>query len=256
MDYVVPRPNRPRNAKLPKYRIFSDFLQLWSNTAQRPIVCYFWNHACLLICNWTITMQKFNLIWCKMRAWRACKVLHVQKCENSSEFRSAITLRPFECQFWNLACIFITTRTNSVSNFEVIERKMLVKRARKVCTCVTLAIFTKLTLFIMGNPIICLLRNFTGYLRYTQASISLSKQFFKPKVYAARAFKVCTCKSVIFDYLLFTVCSSVSDEISIHAIAIIWLQQMKHNRQLDNCAPFWRSDFSWMSHGFDHSSGF
>ena len=160
--------------KLPKYRIFSDFLQLWSNTAQRPIVCYFWNHACLLICNWTITMQKFNLIWCKMRAWRACKVLHVQKCENSSEFGSAITLRPFECQFWNLACIFITTRTNSVSNFEVIERKMLVKRARKVCTCVTLAIFTKLTIFIMGNPIICLLRNFTGYLRYTQASISLS----------------------------------------------------------------------------------
>ena len=51
---------------------------------------------------------------------------------------------------------------------------MLVKRARKVCTCVTLAIFTKLTIFIMGNPIICLLRNFTGYLGYTQASISLS----------------------------------------------------------------------------------
>ena len=120
--------------KLPKYRIFSDFLQLWSNTAQRPIVCYFWNHACLLICNWTITMQKFNLIWCKMRAWRACKVLHVQKCENSSEFGSAITLRPFECQFWNLACIFITTRTNSPSNFVVNECKMLVKHAGKVCS--------------------------------------------------------------------------------------------------------------------------
>ena len=174
MDYVVPRPNRPRNAKLPKYRIFSDFLKLWSNTAQRPTVCYFWNCACLLICSRTITMQKFSLIWCKMRARRTRKVLHVQKCENSSEFRNAITLRPFECQFWNLAFIFITTRTNSLSNFEVIERNMLVKRARKVCTCVTLGIFTKLTIFIMGNPIICLLRNFTGYLRYTQASISLS----------------------------------------------------------------------------------
>ena len=57
---------------------------------------------------------------------------------------------------------------------DVIERKMLVKRARKVCTCVTFAIFTKLTIFTVGNPIICLLRNFTGYLRYTQASISLS----------------------------------------------------------------------------------
>ena len=174
MDYVVPYPNRPRNAKLPKYRIFSDFLKLWSNTAQRPIVCYLWNCACLLICSPTITIQKFSLIWCKMRARRACKVLHVQKCENSSEFRSAITLRPFECQFWNFACIFITSRTNSLSNYKEFKCKMLVKRARKVCTCVTLAIFTKLTIFIMGNPIVCLLRNFTGYLGYTQASISLS----------------------------------------------------------------------------------
>ena len=116
---------------------------------------------------------------------------------------------------------------------------MLVKRADKVCTCVTLAIFTKLTIFIVENPIICLLWNFTGYFRYTQATILLNKQFLKPKVYAANAFKVCTCKSEIFDYVLFTVCSSVSDEISIHAIAIMWLQQLKHNRQLDNCAPLW-----------------
>ena len=144
MDYVVPYPNRPRNAKTPKYRIFSDFLKLWSNTAQRPIVCYLWNRACLLICSWTITMQKFSLIWCKMRARRACRVLHVQKCENSSEFQGAITLRPFECQFWNLACIFMNTRTSSFSNFVGIESKMFVKPSREVCTCVTKAIFTKL----------------------------------------------------------------------------------------------------------------
>ena len=95
---------------------------------------------------------------------------------------------------------------------------MLVKRSRKVCTCVTLAIFTTLTIFIMRNPIICLVRNFTGYLRYTQSSISLGKQFFKPKVYAARAFKVCTYKCLIFDYLLFCVCSLVWDEVLPHAI--------------------------------------
>ena len=135
--------------KSPKYRIFSNFLQLWSNTAQRPIVCYFWNHACLLICNWTITMQKFNLIWCKMRAWRACKVLHVQKCENSSEFRSAITLRLSYRWFSNFACILMTTRTSSVLNFVGFERKMLEKRAREVCTWVTKAIFTKLKSFIV-----------------------------------------------------------------------------------------------------------
>ena len=41
----------------------------------------------------------------------------------------------------------------------------------------------------MGNPIICLLQNFTGYVRYTQATISLDKQFLKPKEYAARAFE-------------------------------------------------------------------
>ena len=131
----------------------------------------------------------------------------------------------------------MTTRTSSPSNFMGIECKMLVQRAQEVCMCVTSAIFMKLTLFIVEDPIICLLWNFTGYLRYTRATILLDKQFLKPKVYAASAFKVCTCKSVIFDYLLFTVCSSVSDEISIHAIAIIWLQQMKHNRQLENCAP-------------------
>ena len=98
---------------------------------------------------------------------------------------------------------------------------MLVKRAGKVCMCVTLAIATKLTIFIVGNPIICLLRNFTGYFGCTKATVSLDKNFLKPKIYATRAFKVCTCKlCVIFDYLLFTLCSSVSGEALLHAIAI------------------------------------
>ena len=73
---------------------------------------------------------------------------------------------------------------------------------------------------IVGNPIICLLRNFTGYFRYTQATISLDKQFLKPKVYAARAFKACTCKCLKFDYLLFAVCSLVSDDVSLHALDV------------------------------------
>ena len=165
----------------------------------------------------TTFMENFNLIWCKMRARRACKVLHVQKCENSCEFRNAITLRPLECQFWNLACIFITSKTNSLSNYVVIECKMLVKRAREVCTCVTLEICTKLIIFIVENPIISLLWNFTDDFRYTQATISRNKQFLKSKVYAARELKVCTCKCVIFDYLLFAVCSLVSDDVSLHA---------------------------------------
>ena len=166
MNCVVPRPNRPRNTKLPKYRIFSDFLQLWSNTAQRPIVCYFWKCACLLICSRTITMQKFSLIWCKMRARRACKVLHVQKCENSSEFRSAITLRPFERQIWNFACFFFITRTSSLSNLVGIKRKLFIIRPHKVCTCVTLAISTKLTTFIVLS-LICSFIVFYRLSRYS-----------------------------------------------------------------------------------------
>ena len=166
MNNVVPRPNRPQNGKLPKYRIFSDFLQLWSNTAQRPIVCYFWNRACSLICSWTITMQKFSPIWCKMRARRVCKVLHVQKCENSSEFQSAITLKPFERQIWNFACFFFITRTSSMSNLVGIKRKLFIIRPHKVCTCVTLAISTKLTTFIVLS-LICSFIVFYRLSRYS-----------------------------------------------------------------------------------------
>ena len=42
----------------------NSFLQLWSNTLLRFIVCYFWNFACLLICNWTIACKNssyFNI---------------------------------------------------------------------------------------------------------------------------------------------------------------------------------------------------
>ena len=86
---------------------------------------------------------------------------------------------------------------------------------------VTLAICTKLAIFIAGNPIICLLRNFKGYFRYTQTAISLDKQLLKSKVIAARAIKICTCKCLILDYLIFTVCSLVSDDVSLHAFDII-----------------------------------
>ena len=200
----------------------------------------------------TTFMENFNLIWCKMCERRACKVLHVQKCENSCEFRNAITLIPLGCQFWNLACIFITARTYSLSNVVVIGREMFVKRAREVCTCVTLEICTKLTIFIVENPIISLLWNFTDDFKHTQATISLNKQVLKSKVYAARELKVCTCKCVIFDYLLFAVCSLARDEVLHHAIFIIQLLQTKHNRHLDNCAPLWRRG----GQSFDPPRGF
>ena len=65
-----------------------------------------------------------------------------------------------------------------------IEYKMLVKRACKVCKCLTFA-FTKLTIFIVGYPII---RLFKGDFINMQAKISLNKQFLDPKVDTAHAF--------------------------------------------------------------------
>ena len=55
---------------------------------------------------------------------------------------------------------------------------------------VTLAICTKLKIFIVGNSIICLLQNFTGYFKYPRATIPLAKQFLKLKVYTAHAINV------------------------------------------------------------------
>ena len=122
----------------------------------------------------TTFMENFNLIWCKMCARRACKVLHVQKCENSFEFQSAITLRPFECHFWNLACIFINTRTNSLLNFVGIESKMFVKCLREVCTCVTKAIFTKLEIFIVVSlRYNCILYSITIFKKFDEENIKI-----------------------------------------------------------------------------------
>ena len=87
--------------------------------------------------------------------------------------------------------------------------------------CVTLAICTKLKIFIVGNPIICLLLNLQFILDTCKQQFhDFDKQFLKPNVYTARASTVCMCKCVLFDYWLFTVCSLVSDQVLLHVIAI------------------------------------